>query len=122
MKVGGIDLDALRHDRDQLFAEAVHRYRAGERWWPDTAFEREHIKLQQDDRFEGDVWEDVIAAHIATCDRVRVSDIARNVLGMDGAKVGTSEQRRIAAILTGLGWKPMRDWKAEPMSDPKAMS
>lgn len=111
VKVGGIDLDALRHDRDQLFAEAVHRYRAGERWWPDTAFEREHIKPQQDDRFEGDVWEDVIAAHIATCDRVRVSDIARNVLGMDGAKVGTSEQRRIAAILTGLGWKPMRDWQ-----------
>jgi predicted P-loop ATPase len=111
VKVGKIDLDALRHDRDQLFAEAVHRYRAGEKWWPDAAFEAEHIKPQQDDRFEGDVWEDAIASHLTTCDRVRVSDLARNVLGMDGAKIGTGEQRRIAAILTGLGWKPIRDWQ-----------
>jgi predicted P-loop ATPase len=28
-----IDLDALRHNRDQLWAEAVHRFRAGETWW-----------------------------------------------------------------------------------------
>ena len=111
VKVGKIDLDALRRDRDQLFAEAVARYHAGERWWPDATFERDHIKPQQDDRFEGDVWEDTIAAHLTTCDRVRVSDIARNVLGIEGARVGTAEQRRIAAILTGLGWKPIKDWQ-----------
>ncbi len=110
-KVGAIDLDALRHDRDQLFAEAVHRYRNGEHWWPDEGFERDHIKPQQDDRFEGDPWEDQIAAHLATCERVRVTDIARNVLGIEGARVGTGDQRRIAAVLIGLGWKPVRDWQ-----------
>src|SRR5271170_116515 len=71
---------------------------------------REHIRPQQDDRFEGDPWEETIAAHLATCDRVRVTDIARNVLGIDGGKVGTGDQRRIAAVLKGLGWKPIRDW------------
>jgi predicted P-loop ATPase len=32
VRVGSIDTDALAHDRDQLFAEAVSRYRAGEKW------------------------------------------------------------------------------------------
>jgi predicted P-loop ATPase len=43
VKVGKIDLDTLSRDREQRFAEAVHVYRAGETWWPDEAFELEHI-------------------------------------------------------------------------------
>jgi len=111
VKVDRIDIDALRHDRDQLFAEAVQAYRAAEKWWPDAAFERDHIRPQQDDRFESDPWEDAIAKHVATLSRVRVTDIARNVLMIESAKIGTAEQRRIAAVLTGLGWKSVRDWQ-----------
>jgi predicted P-loop ATPase len=109
VRVGWIDIEALRHDRDQLFAEAVHCYRAGAKWWPDDMFEREHIKPQQDDRFESDPWEEAIAEHITTLSRVRVTDIARTVLMIEGAKVGTAEQRRIAAVLIKLGWKAARD-------------
>jgi predicted P-loop ATPase len=109
--VGKIDLDKLSEDRDQLFAEAVHRYRAGEQWWPDEAFEREHIKPQQDDRFEGDPWDELIADYVATLSRVQAADIARRALLIESAKIGTAEQRRIAAILSGLGWKPVRDWQ-----------
>jgi predicted P-loop ATPase len=111
IKVGAIDTDALRHDRDQLFAEAVCCYRAGEHWWPDEAFERGHIRPQQDDRFEGDPWEAPIAEHVASLSRIRVTDIARNVLGIESARIGTAEQRRITAVLTGLGWKAVRDWQ-----------
>jgi putative DNA primase/helicase len=32
---GTIDLAQLRHDRDQLWAEAVSRYESGEHWWLD---------------------------------------------------------------------------------------
>jgi predicted P-loop ATPase len=109
--VGKIDLDKLSKDRDQLFAEAVHRYHEGERWWPNEAFEREHIKPQQDDRFEGDPWDDLIADYVANLSRVRVTDIARQALFIESAKIGTSDQRRIASILTGLGWEPVRDWQ-----------
>jgi predicted P-loop ATPase len=107
LKVGAIDIDALRNDRDQLFAEAVHAYRAGEKWWPDGDFERQHITPEQEARYEADPWEDAIAGHVAALARVRVSDIARNVLGIEDGKIGTAEQRRIGAVLTCLGWKPI---------------
>ena len=43
---------------------------------------------------------------------MRVTDIARQALGFDAiARVGTADQRRIAGVLTSLGWKPDRDYK-----------
>ena len=37
--VGFIDIPALKRDRNQLWAEAVVRFRAGEQWWLDAAME-----------------------------------------------------------------------------------
>src|ERR1700722_5968914 len=31
-----IDRDGIEHDRDQLWAEAVARYKSGARWWLET--------------------------------------------------------------------------------------
>jgi predicted P-loop ATPase len=112
VKVGKIDIETLRHDRDQLFAEATHRHRGGEKWWPDDEFEREHIKPAQDDRYEADAWEEAIAAYVADLARVRVADVASQALNIERAKVGTAEQRRIAAVLIKLGWKSKRDAQA----------
>jgi predicted P-loop ATPase len=75
--VGSIDLKGLRHNRDQLFAEAVVRYRRGDQWWPDAAFERRVIKPEQESRYESDPWEETIAEYVKGQSRVTVTQIAR---------------------------------------------
>jgi predicted P-loop ATPase len=64
VKTKTINVEALAHDRDQLFAEAVARYQEGARWWPDADFEREHIIPEQAARYEADVWEESIATFL----------------------------------------------------------
>jgi predicted P-loop ATPase len=109
-----LDLDSLKQDRPQLFAESVERYRAHERWWPDREFERTHILTEQEDRFEVDAWEQKISEYLDTRTekRVQLCDLGIHALGfLSAAQIGTADQRRIARILYRLGWGPGRDWR-----------
>jgi len=47
-----VDLNWLKENLEQLWAEAVHAYENGEHWWPDREFEEDVIKPQQGDRRE----------------------------------------------------------------------
>jgi predicted P-loop ATPase len=105
VKCGTIDIEALRFDRDQLFAEAVARYRHSEHWWPDADFERQHIVPQQASRYESDVWEEVIGAWIVLKDRVTVGQVAREALDIQTPRIGRTEQNRVMAALERLGWE-----------------
>ncbi len=105
VKVGSIDIEALAHDRDQLFAEAVTLYRAGHRWWPDAEFEREHIIPEQESRYEADAWEENIRIFLATTTRTTISEVASAALHVETPKLGTAEQRRIRAALLRLKWR-----------------
>jgi hypothetical protein len=105
IKVGTINIDKLESDRDQLFAEAVVRYREGASWWPEKDFERSQIMPQQAQRYEPDAWEENIAAYIQTKSKVTIGEVAGEVLHIDLPRIGTAEQRRIAAALEQLGWE-----------------
>lgn len=60
ISVGHIDLDGLRRDRDQLWAEAVVRYGEGAPWWLDDSDLVAAANAAQDERYQGDAWD----AHI----------------------------------------------------------
>lgn len=111
VKVGTVDTDALAADRDQLFAEAVHRYDEGGAWWPNAAFEAEHIRPQQESRFESDAWDELIAAYLIGKSRVTVAGVAKDALSMEAARIGTADQRRIRGVLEHRGWQAVRDWQ-----------
>jgi predicted P-loop ATPase len=104
VKVGTIRTDALARDRDQLFAEAVHLFREGERWWPDDTFEKNHVRPEQDARYEADAWEEAVVQWLDGKAETTVLKVARGALFIDTPKLGTQDQRRIAAALERLGW------------------
>ena len=105
VKCGRIDAAALKADRDQLFAEAVQLYQAGEAWWPTRNVEQDHIMPQQKQRYEADAWEEKIAVFVSIRSDVTISEVARGALQMETVRLGTAEQRRIAAVLENLGWE-----------------
>jgi predicted P-loop ATPase len=115
--VGTPDTDALARDRNQLFAEAVTLYQGGTQWWPDGAFEHEHIKPQQNARFEADVWEERISEFLSVSSKVTVGLVATGGLGFDTQRIGTADQRRIAAAMERLGWRRLDggkpDWQGK---------
>jgi predicted P-loop ATPase len=104
IKVGAIDIDGLIHERDQLFAEAVHLYQRGFRWWPDAAFERDFIAPEQELRYEVDAWEEEIGSFLSGKRRTTVLEVAKQGLNIDLPRIGTADQRRITAALERLGW------------------
>jgi predicted P-loop ATPase len=102
--VGTIDTQALAADRDQLFAEAVKFYRSGTRWWPDAKFESDHIKPEQEARFEADTWEEAINVYLETRSSVMVGAVAREALHFDTNRIGRADQIRITTALERAGW------------------
>jgi predicted P-loop ATPase len=108
IKTRTIDIDALRQDRDQLFAEAVALFNNDTPWWPDAVFEREHIKPQQDDRYDADIWEEKVRDWTGLNTSFTIDQVAKGALFIDTPKVSKSDQLRIAAILENLGFKRQR--------------
>ena len=82
----------------------MHLYKSGAKWWPDKDFEIEHIKPEQDARYDADVWEEKIVSFLEGRNRVTVYEIAKDALLMETSRIGTHDQRRIGGILTALKW------------------
>jgi Virulence-associated protein E len=82
VKTGVIDIEALKRDRGQLFAEALERYCDATPWWPDREFEARHIQPQQAARYEADTWEEQISEYLRTHNRVTIGEVALYALGI----------------------------------------
>lgn len=104
-----VDRDALIRDRDQLWAEAYHRYIAGTKWWPGD--KHKHLfESQQDERFDVDVWEEMIEKWLVshTRERVLISEIMEDALGLVAAQMKPPEQKRVGLIMSRLKWSRVR--------------
>jgi hypothetical protein len=123
------DVVLLAAERDQLWAEAVARYRGGEKWWLEGEAEalakEEQAKRTHEDVGAG-LWAPRITAALRDgvlrnpLDQVRTADayviqpgcrdvstgeILEHVMGISLQAVTTAMVRRAAAELRGLGWE-----------------
>jgi predicted P-loop ATPase len=123
VKCGAINLDYIRAQREQLFAEAIHTYRAGFRWWD---FPADLARAEQEARYDEDSWTEPIElwlrgdASVAdsayplplkrpqdgvAIGAVTTSNILLHALRMDFSRHGKREQMRVAHVMRRLGWE-----------------
>lgn len=102
VKVGVIDLAAVKRDRDQLWAEAVALYDRGVAWW--LAKEEEDLaEVEQLERVTVDPWEGLVASHVALLRFVVIDDLFL-MLQIPKERWSVKDQKRLAAILRRLGF------------------
>ena len=98
VKIGIVDLDNLRRDRDQLWAEAVHFYRNGEPWHLQDDAVIATATDEQARRREVDAWEEPITEYLADRVQVTVYEILTKALCLGTGKQSKSEQNRVAEV------------------------
>lgn len=92
-----------RGNRDQLWAEAVHRYRQGEHWWTDDAKVLEAAREAQDRARAPDLWEEILAENLRTRSTVTLREAAE-LLRLPIDRCDKSAQTRIGLIIRKLGF------------------
>jgi len=130
-----IKIKEIARDRDQLWAEALERFRAGESWWLDTPELNRFAQAEQADRYQGDVWEEPISRWIAnpserlgdgghpvsdmTSDgsSVTIADNLNHCIGKTPEKQIPGDTISVSGILHSLGYirfRPVRPAPGEP--------
>jgi putative DNA primase/helicase len=102
VRCGKINLTWLKENREQLFAEAVARFLAGEKWWDVPAME---AKIEQEARYEVDEWETMTQTYLATVDTTTIHHVMISILGLKAQDLSPHNQHRMSKILRRQGFK-----------------
>ena len=109
VRTGTIDLDALRRDRDRLWAEAAAAEAGGEPLVIEDHL-YQAVEDQQDERMLNDPWDDILASvkgEMIEDDRVeRISSetLLKVYLQMPADRINDITTKRLGACMRRLGW------------------
>jgi predicted P-loop ATPase len=109
VKVGKIQLTKVGHTVDQIWAEAVEAWRAGEAWWLSPKLERLAAHEQQG-RLELDPWHEQIAAFVACREDGKTFTTAQILsdIGVPKERRERTHEMRIGNVLRELGCERRR--------------
>lgn len=112
-----INVQYAADNRDQLWAEALQRYRKGETWWDIPDADKE-----QDARFDYDAWEELVSAWIEKNESYvlpgqpftfGINKVYESAIHAENARnippITRADQTRLGRVLTRLGWQRKRE-------------
>jgi predicted P-loop ATPase len=105
--VDGIDRDALGEQRDQLWAEAVHLYRAGSQWHL-TKEEEDMLKTAHAAHSVADEWAPTVLGYAKDRNDVTIGAVLGEGFKKPIGQWTKSDEMRIGEILTKAGWKKQK--------------
>ena len=131
-KAGPIRIDLVKRDRDQLWAETLHRYLSHETWHITDKRVRELSKAEQADREMEDVWLSPVSEWLrmpagirAHTEGVSIAEVLGLALKMDAKDQEHRDSIRMGKVLGDLGFtmkpgrgKPRKYWKPPEGEDP----
>jgi putative DNA primase/helicase len=107
VKIGEINVNWIVENRDQLWAEAVASYKAGDQWWLDNSV-MTTARREQESREIEDSWEPIIRKQLdGVTSPITLADIMSSSLGLGilPKDQDTSSQMRVSRIVYNLGWR-----------------
>jgi predicted P-loop ATPase len=113
VRVGKIRMEEIERDRSQLFAEALHRYKAKPVWWEIPTLE---AAAAQEARRKIDGWEEAVARWLELDAKapkmpdaeepLTIGRVAKEALDIEPVRVDRMVQIRVAYCLKVLGYRP----------------
>jgi len=100
-----VDLEGLKRYRNQLWAEAVNRYQAGEEWHLIDPYIITIASSEQAQRQSEDPWDVAIEEHLGDTVETTVVAILTKVLGKEINSCNKADEMRVATILKRHGWE-----------------
>jgi predicted P-loop ATPase len=130
IRCGAIDINALARDRDQIWAEAVARFKDGAIWWIEDKVLLQAAREEQDKRYQSDAWDGliehwlthelrVVGDSFSSFDPPRresvlrreplrdvsVGEILQQAIGAEPARWSRIDQMRVSGYLKKKGWE-----------------
>ena len=113
--VGNVRIADLERDRDQLWAEAVALFNAGESWWLDRETEAE-AALVVAERAADDPWAADVLQRVEGLSEVSTRDVFQ-MMDIPTDRRSKSDAMRITGILTRAGWQNAGRFTSGPSRD-----
>ena len=106
IRVDNIDIASISKIKDQLWAEAIHRYKAGEKCYLSKEMEKYAID-EQSKRFSSDPWESEIDTWLEenNLEKVTSNMIWLDLFKQDISKIKRQDHNRISSVMARLEYE-----------------